>query len=124
MPPGGRTAGDLGEGGLRVVDVLEGAVAEDEVGSVAADEGRQGLGVALHGADPRRRLGLGGAAAQGGEGVRAGVDDRDVVPGDGERDGESAGATPEVDDPQRALELGAAGAHDLVDGRPHGGGPG
>ena len=46
------------------------------------------------------------ARRQRGEGVGAGVDDGDVVAELGERHGEAAGAATEVEDPQRAAELG------------------
>ncbi|GMA85438.1 hypothetical protein GCM10025868_06880 [Angustibacter aerolatus] len=65
--------------------------------------------------------GLGGATLQGGEGVGAGVDDGDVVPEPGQRDGEAAGAAADVDHGERLTRLtrlcGQVGDHAL-DGLP------
>ena len=70
----------------------------------ARGELAEGVGVALHGVDPRGGVGLGGAPTQRGQGVRAGVDDGDVVAGTGERDGGASGSATEVQDTQGAAE--------------------
>ena len=53
-------------------------------------------------ASPARRV-------ERGEGVRARVDDGDVVAELGERDGEATGAAAEVEDPQGPAELSRRG---------------
>ena len=79
----------------------------------------QQVAVALHAADPIADAGGVGTAAQGGQGVGAGVDDGDVVPEPGERDGEHAAAAADVEHPQRG-----AGTDDRVERGPDGCGPG
>jgi hypothetical protein len=59
---------------------------------------------------------VGGAAFQGGEGVRTGVDDHDVVTELGERDGQASRTATEVEDPQGATEVGLT----LLDQLDHG----
>jgi hypothetical protein len=81
-----------------VVDDLEDAVREDEVGAAGGDEVAERGGVPLPGGDAVGDAGLGGAALEGGEGVGARVDDGDPVAELGERDGEAAGAAADVDD--------------------------
>ena len=74
----------------------------NEIIDNATDEGVGGhatrVAVTLHGLDPLRHAGLGGAAGQRGERVRAGVDDRDRVSRLGQRHREAAGATAHVHD--------------------------
>ena len=79
----------------------------------------QQVAVALDAADPLADAGGVGPAAQGGQGVGAGVDDGDVVSEPGERDGEHAAAPADVEHAQRG-----AGADDRVERGPDGGGPG
>ena len=71
-------------------------MAEDQVGLVG-EVGQVGQ-VALLARDPVGDAGLAGAPVEGGEGVGAGVDDLDGVAQLGQRDGEPAGATADVDD--------------------------
>ena len=61
----------------------------------------QEVAVALEAADPLADAGGVGPAAQGGQGVGAGVDDGDVVAEPGQRDGEHAAAAADVEHPQR-----------------------
>jgi len=87
-------------------------------GGAVGHERGEVVEVALHAGDPVADAALGGPALQGGEGVRAGVDDGDPVAGRGERDGEAAGAAAGVDDRQRvALLVQDGGEHLPHDGR-------
>ncbi len=106
--PTARTQGGGGgsQGRGRVVDDLERAVAADEVDLAVAEHRGEGVAVTLDPDDEVLDAGLTGAAAQCGERVRAGVDDRDVVSGLAERDGDTAGATTEVEHLEGALEVG------------------
>ena len=122
LAAGPQGSGDLAEGDRRVVDDLEHVVAEREIETVAAGGRKhlvQQVAVALEAADARSGAGGVGPAAQGGQGVGAGVDDGHVVTQPGEGDGEHAAAAPDVEDPQRG-----AGADDRVERGPDGGGPG
>ena len=102
---GGEHPGQRREGGLGVVDDLEGAVAADQVDLLLAHEPGERVGVALQGGDAVGDTALGAAAGQRGQGVGAGVDDGHLVAELGERDREPAGATTEVEDAQRPAQL-------------------
>ena len=93
---GAQHAGDRREGGGGVVDHLQDAVAQHEVGLV--DQARQVGEVALLAGDPVGDAALAGTTVEGGEGVGAGVDDLDAVAQLGQRYGETAGAAADVDD--------------------------
>ena len=93
---GAQHLGDGGEGAGRVLDHLHDAVAEHEVGRL--DQARQVGHVALLAGDPVGDPALAGAAVEGGQGVRAGVDDLDGVAELGQRHGETSGAAADVDD--------------------------
>ena len=82
---------------MRVVDHFQHAVAQHQVDAVGRDQVGQAVAVALHGGDQVGDPGLGGPPGERGQGVGAGVDDGDVVPGPGERHGEPAGAAADVD---------------------------
>ena len=96
VPAGAQHAGDGREGGGGVVDHLEHAVAQHQVGLV--DQARQVGQVALLAGDPVGDPALAGAAVERGEGVGAGVDDLDGVAELGQRHREPARATADVDD--------------------------
>jgi hypothetical protein len=113
-PVGGRDAhpaaraerrGDRAEGDLRVVDDLEHVVAQRQVEAAlpAAGSCRQHLlqevAVALQAEDPITDAGGVRPAAERGQGVRAGVDDGHLVPEPGQRNGEHAAATADVEHP-------------------------
>ena len=107
-------AGDLAEGDGGVVDDLEDVVAQRQVvtavaAAAAGQDLVQQVAVALEAADPRPDAGGVGPAAQGGQGVGAGVDDGDVVAEPGERDGEHAAAAADVEHAQRGAGADHAG---------------
>ena len=112
---GAEHLGDRGQRGGRVVDDLEHAVAQHHVGTVAAGDVEQGGQVALLAADPVGHAALAGPAVQGGQGVRAGVDDGDPVAELGDPDGEAAGAAADVEDVAAAAEA----VQDRAQGLPH-----
>ena len=78
---GAQHAGDGAERLGGVVDDLQHAVAEQQVGAGGGDDVAQVGQVALHGGDAAGELALGDPALQRGERVGAGVDDGDAVPG-------------------------------------------
>ena len=96
MTAAAQHARDGGEGGGRVLDHLQDPVAEHQVGRV--DQAREVGEVALLAGDPVGDPALAGAAVEGSQGVRAGVDDLDGVAELGQRHGEPTGATADVDD--------------------------
>ena len=108
---------DLGQGRGGVVDDLEDAVAADEVDALAL-LGRQAVGVPLPSGDAVGDAEVGGAAFERGEGVGTGVDDDDVVTELGERDGQASRTATEVEDPQRAAEVGLTLPDQLAHGVP------
>src|SRR5690606_10412108 len=61
---------------------------------------------------------LPGAALERGQCVGAGVEDVDVVSGEGERDGETAGATAEVEHDERTAQLALACGSERMHGVP------
>ena len=124
LAAGAEGAGDLAEGDRGVVDDLEDVVAQRQVVAAAAAArcGRTSCRRSPSPWRPRTRVadpGGVGPAAEGGEGVGAGVDDGDVVAEPGQRDGEHAAAPADVEDPQRG-----ARADEGVERRPDGSGPG
>ena len=122
--PSGRSAATALRDALGgVVHVLQDAVAEHDVVAAALDHVEEAVGVALDAPHPVGDPGLGGAALQREQRVRAGVDDGDAVAeaGDGHR--EVAAAAPGVEDverlPSRGLDPAVEGVlEDLPD---HGG---
>ena len=118
-PAGAQHPADRGERGGRVVDDLEDAVAEHDVGLAGLGDVEQVAEVALLAGDPVGHPGLAGAPVEGGQGVGAGVDDGDPVAEPGERDGEAAGAAADVED---VPGPGAPVEH-RPQARPHHGGP-
>ena len=89
--------GDRCEDLRRIVDLLEDAVAQHEIGALGRDERRELVAVALHAADKIGDAGIDGTTAKARQRVRAGVDDRDPMSGLRERHGEAAGAAADVD---------------------------
>jgi len=124
---GAARAQDLDEGehgGCDVVDVLEDAVAEDEVGRAGPDDVEQPGGVTLH----RAHLDtcLAGPSLERGERIGAGVDDGDPVAQPRDRHREASGAASHVEHVEPAGAAGAAGpgGEDATEGVPHHGGTG
>ncbi len=76
-------------------------MAADEVDGLATEDVAEGVGVALRRGDALGHTGLGAAPGQGRQGIGAGVADGNVVAVLRERDGEAAGAAPEVEHAQR-----------------------
>ncbi len=113
---GAQHLGDRGQRGGRVVDDLEHAVAQHHVGAGGAGDVEQGGQVALLAGDPVGHAALAGAAVEGGEGVRAGVDDPDPVTELGDPDGEAAGAAADVEDVAAAADQ---AVEDRAQGLPH-----
>ena len=97
---------DSTQRGARIVHDLEGAVQTRQVNEGARKHGSQVLGIALDCGDRCGHSGLAGASTQGRQGIWAGVDDDDVMTGLRQRDGEATGAAAEVENAQRAAELG------------------
>ena len=96
---GPQHAGDGGHRRRRRVDVLQDAVADDQVRGALSDQVVQAVRVALHGG--QRDLPLGGPPLGAREGVGAGVHHGDVVAQRRERHREAAGAAADVHDVQR-----------------------
>jgi len=117
-----RGKGVVDRGG-RVVDVLQDAVAEHQVGAGGADRRHDLAGVSLLGVDPVGDACLGRTALQRGERVRAGVEHHDPVPQPGDRDGETAGATADVHDVELPTARGGPLGDQRVEGVPDDGGP-
>jgi len=89
--------GDRCEDLRRIVDLLEDAVAQYEIGTLGCDECRELVAVALHAIDKIGDASIDGTTAKAGQRIGAGVDDRDPMSGPRERHGEAAGAATDVD---------------------------
>ena len=98
-------------------------MAADQVDRLVAQEVGQRVGVALQRGDPVGDPALGAAPGQGGERVRARVDDDDVVAELGQGHGEPARAAAEVQDAQRTTQLGLLALDEGAHGGPHRRGP-
>ncbi len=114
--PGPDHAAQRRQRGDGVVDDLEDAVAQHQVGAVGADHVEQAGQVALATGD--RDVVLAGTAVEGGQGVGAGVDHGDPVAEPADPDGQTAGPAADVEDVERV-----AAQHRLQRG-PHDGGTG
>ena len=95
---GAQDRGDRLQGTGRVVDETEHAVAQHQVDATLGSQLAEVAEVALETGDPVGDTFLVGPAGQGGEGVGAGVDDRDPVALGGDADRETAGAATDVED--------------------------
>ena len=97
-PAGAQDSGDCREGLERVVHHLEDAVAQDQVGAVRVDQAGQVGEVPLPAHHPVVEPALGDSPLQGGQRIRAGVDDGDPMALEGQRHGETTRAPPGVED--------------------------
>ena len=108
---------DPGDGrhrGGRRIDVLEHVVADHEVRRAVTDQPGDLARLALDGGQGDAELGR--PPARGGEGVRARVHHRDMVPELGQPHREPAGPRADVDDLERGpADLGRANRQDLVE---------
>ena len=122
-PAGTQDAGDRREGLDRVVHHLEDAVAQDHVDALPPHQIGEIGEVTLLTHDAVVEPALGDAALQSSQGVGARVDDSDPVTTQGERDGETARASPGVEDVEAGsgrVGLGQDGRQHLPDdGCPH-----
>jgi hypothetical protein len=119
VPTIGEHSGDRAQGGRRVIDELQGAMAADKVGVGFGVDLEQVGRVSLHRDDPLGDPGVARPTVQRSQGVEAGVDDGDVMTKLGEGDGHATGATAEVDDAQASPELLLTLDHNAPHGLPH-----
>jgi len=99
--PGPHHAGQGRQRGGRVVDDLEDAVAQDDVGAVGPDDVEQAGQVALPAGD--RDVVLASPAVECGQGVGAGIDHGDPVTERTDPDREATGASTDVEDVARPV---------------------
>ena len=118
-PPGAAARGERADGGRDVVDHLEQAVAQHEIGLAERGDLGEPLDLAGHGRDQLVDPRVASPAAQGGERVGAGVDDRHRAPRRGQRHGPGAAAAADVQHAGRAAgravaDRGELGGHRAV----------